>query len=170
LHIDTWRWAGVPFYVRAGKRMPVTATEVLVELKPPPQAVFDTITQSQANSFRFSLSPNVSIALGARAKMPGEEMVGEDVELVVRPASDGEMMPYERLLGDALRGDSLLFVREDGVEAAWGVVDPILGNLTPIHEYEPNTWGPVQAEQIIAGDGGWHNPEPIAEKKLVAKQ
>jgi len=164
LHIDTWRWAGVPFYVRAGKRMPVTATEVLVELKPPPQAVFDTITQSQANCFRFSLSPNVSIALGARAKMPGEEMVGEDVELVVRPASGGEMMPYERLLGDALRGDSLLFVREDGVEAAWGVVDPILGNLTPIHEYEPNTWGPVQAEQIIAGDGGWHNPEPIAKK------
>jgi glucose-6-phosphate 1-dehydrogenase len=164
LHIDTWRWAGVPFYVRAAKRMPVTATEVLVELKPPPQTVFDTITHSQANCFRFRLSPNVSISLGARAKKPGEEMVGEDVELVVRPPSDDEMMPYERLLGDALRGDSLLFVREDGVEAAWGVVDPILGNVAPVHEYEPNTWGPVQSEQIIAGDGGWHNPEPIERK------
>jgi len=164
LHIDTWRWAGVPFYVRAGKRMPVTATEVLVEVKPPPQAVFDRITQSQANCFRFRLSPNVSISLGARAKLPGEEMVGEDVELVVRPPSDDEMMPYERLLGDAIRGDSLLFVREDGVEAAWGVVDPILRNVAPVHEYEPNTWGPIQAEQIIAGDGGWHNPEPIRRK------
>jgi glucose-6-phosphate 1-dehydrogenase len=164
LHIDTWRWAGVPFYVRAGKRMPVTTTEVLVELKPPPQAVFDTITQSQANCFRFRLSPNVSISLGARAKKPGEEMVGEDVELVVRPPSDDEMLPYERLLGDAIRGDSLLFVREDGVEAAWGVVDPILGNATPVHEYEPNTWGTAQAERIIAGDGGWHNPEPIKRK------
>jgi glucose-6-phosphate 1-dehydrogenase len=136
----------------------------LVELKLPPQAVFDTITQSQANCFRFRLSPNVSIALDARAKMPGEEMVGEDVELVVRPPSYDEMLPYERLLGDAIRGDSLLFVREDGVEAAWGVVDPILGNVAPVHEYEPNTWGPVQAEQIIAGDGGWHNPDPIQRK------
>ena len=118
LHIDTWRWAGVPFYIRAGKQMPVTATEVLVELKRPPQAVFDTIAQSQANYFRFRLSPNVSIALGARDKMPGEAMVGEHVELLVRPGSDDEMTPYERLLGDAIRGDSLLFVREDGVEAA----------------------------------------------------
>jgi len=91
-------------------------------------------------------------------------MVGEDVELVVRPPSYDEMLPYERLLGDAIRGDSLLFVREDGVEAAWGVVDPILGNVAPVHEYEPNTWGPVQAEQIIAGDGGWHNPDPIQRK------
>ena len=169
LHIDTWRWAGVPFYIRAGKRMPVTATEVLVELKRPPQAVFDTITQSQANYFRFRLSPNVSIALGARAKMPGETMVGEDVELLVRPGLDDEMMPYERLLGDAIRGDSLLFVREDGVEAAWGVVDPILGNMTPVREYEPNTWGPVETAQIMCGDERWHNPQPIAEKALVAK-
>jgi len=144
--------------------MPATATEVLVELKSPPQAVFDPITQSQANCFRFRLSPNVSISLGARAKKPGEEMVGEDVELVVRPSSDDEMTPYERLLGDAIRGDSLLFVREDGVEAAWGVVDPILKNVAQVHEYEPNTWGPIQAEQIIAGDGGWRNPEPIKRK------
>ena len=168
LHIDTWRWAGVPFYIRAGKQMPVTATEVLVELKRPPQAVFDAVTQSQANYFRFRLSPDVSISLGARAKLPGEAMAGERVELVVRQTQADEMTPYERLLGDALRGDPMLFVREDGVEAAWSVVDPILGNATPVHEYEPNTWGPTEADHIIAGDGGWHNPKPTADKAMEA--
>ena len=164
LHIDTWRWAGVPFYVRAGKRMPVSATEVLVELKRPPQAVFDTIIQNQADYFRFRLSPNIDISLGARAKVPGEAMVGECVELVVRQSSADEMTPYERLLGDAIRGDPTLFVREDGVEASWCVVDPILGNVTPVHEYESNTWGPTEADQIIAGDGGWRNPQPAVDK------
>jgi glucose-6-phosphate 1-dehydrogenase len=164
LHIDTWRWAGVPFYIRAGKRMPVSATEVLAELKRPPQAVFDTIPQRQADYFRFRLSPNVTISLGARAKMPGEAMVGEGVELVVRQSSADEMTPYERLLGDAIRGDPTLFVREDGVEASWRVVDPILGNTTPIHEYESNTWGPAEADQFIAGDGGWRNPQPIVDR------
>ena len=139
--------------------MPVSATEVLVELKRPPQAVFDTIIQSQADYFRFCLSPKVTISLGARAKMPGEAMVGERVELVVRQSSADEMTPYERLLGDAIRGDPTLFVREDGVEAAWCVVDPILGNTTPIHEYESNTWGPAEADQFIAGDSGWRNPQ-----------
>jgi glucose-6-phosphate 1-dehydrogenase len=125
LHIDTCRWAGVPFYIRAGKRMPISATEVLVELKRPPRDVFDIVSQSQANYFRFRLSPNVTISLGARAKMPGEAMVGERVELVV---------------------------------------DPILGNVIPVHEYEPNTWGPTEADQIIAGDGGWCNPQPAVDK------
>ena len=170
LHIDTWRWAGVPFYIRSGKRMPVSATEVLVELKRPPQDVFDTISQGQADYFRFRLSPDVTISLGARAKMPGEAMVGEAVELVVRQSSVDEMTPYERLLGDAIRGDPTLFVREDGVEAAWGVVDSILGNGTPVHAYEPNTWGPAEADQIIAGDGGWHNPEPTKAEALAVKQ
>ncbi len=168
LYVDTWRWAGVPFYIRAGKQMPVTATEVFVELKRPPQAVFDPISQSQADYFRFRLSPDVSISLGARAKLPGEAMAGERVELVVRQTQADEMTPYERLLGDALRGDPMLFVREDGVEAAWRVVDPILGNATPVHDYEPNTWGPVGADHIIAGDCGWHNPKPIANKALIA--
>ena len=168
LHVDTWRWAGVPFYIRAGKRMPVGATEVLVELKRPPQAVFDTITQGQADYFRFRLSPSVTISLGARAKMPGEAMVGEGVELVVRQSSADEMTPYERLLGDAIRGDPTLFVREDSVEAAWGVVDPILGNVTPVPEYEPNTWGPTEADQLIAGDGGWRNPQPSVDKAMGA--
>ena len=158
LHVDTWRWAGVPFYIRAGKEMPVTATEVLVELKRPPQNVFDAIAPSQANNFRFRLSPEVSISLVARAKKPGEAMAGEPVELVVRESAGEEMTPYERLLGDAIRGDAMLFVREDGVEAAWSVVDSILGNATPIHEYEPTTWGPAEAAQLIAPDGAWHNP------------
>ena len=166
LHIDTWRWAGVPFYIRTGKQMPVTATEVLVELKCPPQAVFDAICQSQADYFRFRLSPDVSISLGARAKKPGESMVGESVELVVRHTPGDEMTPYERLLGDAIRGDALLFVREDSVEAAWSVVDPVLGDATPVHEYEPNTWGPIEAERIIAGVSAWRNPKPIAVKAM----
>jgi glucose-6-phosphate 1-dehydrogenase len=167
LHIDTWRWAGVPFYIRAGKQMPVSVTEVFVELKRPPQAVFDAFIQGQADYFRFRLGPDVSISLGARAKLPGEAMVGERVELVVRQTQADEMKPYERLLGDALRGDPMLFVGEDGVEAAWSV-DPILGNATPAHEYEPNSWGPTEADHIIAGDGGWHNPKPIANKAMEA--
>jgi len=168
LYVDTWRWAGVPFYIRAGKQMPVTTTEVLVQLKRPPQAVFDAVTQRQANYFRFRLSPDVSISLGARAKLPGEAMAGERVEFVVRESFVDEMTPYERLLGDALRGDPMLFVREAGVEAAWRVVDPILGGATPIHEYDPSSWGPIEADRIIAGDGGWHNPKPIADKAKPA--
>ncbi len=168
LYIDTWRWAGVPFYIRAGKRMPVTSTEVLVRLKRPPQAVFDPVSQGEANYFRFRLSPDVSISLGARAKKPGEAMAGESVELVVRQAPSDEMTPYERLLGDAIRGDATLFVREDSVEAAWSVVDPILASATPAQEYEPNTWGPAEADKIIADDGGWHNPKPILEKRREA--
>jgi glucose-6-phosphate 1-dehydrogenase len=168
LYVDTWRWAGVPFYIRAGKQMPVTATEVLVELKRPPQAVFDVIRQTEADYFRFRLSPDVSISLGARAKLPGEAMAGQQVELVMHQAEVAEMTPYERLLGDALRGDPMLFVGEDGVEAAWTVVDPILGTATPVLEYEPNTWGPIEADRIIAGDGGWHTPKPIANKVIEA--
>ena len=142
LHIDTWRWAGVPFYIRAGKQMPVSVTEVFVELKRPPQAVFDAVIQDQADYFRFRLGPDVSISLGARAKLPGEAMVGERVELVVRQTQADEMKPYERLLGDALRGDPMLFVGEDGVEAAWSVVDPILGNATPAHRVRAKYLGP----------------------------
>jgi len=158
LHIDTWRWAGVPFFIRAGKRLAFTATEVFLELKRPPQTVFDEIKPGQPNYLRFRLSPNVFISLGARAKMPGELMVGEEVELFACRQSGEEMSPYERLLSDALRGDPSFFGREDAVEAAWRVVDPILGDVTPVYEYEPNTWGPPEAERIIAGDGGWHNP------------
>jgi glucose-6-phosphate 1-dehydrogenase len=160
LHINTWRWAGVPFYIRTGKRLPFTATEVLVELKRPPQTVFDEIKPGQSNYLHFRLSPNVFISLGARTKVPGESLVGRKVDLLACQHSGEEMSPYERLISDALRGDPSLFGREDGVEAAWRVVDPILGNATPVHEYEPNTWGPPEADRIIAGEGGWHNPMP----------
>src|SRR5690349_22628573 len=158
LFIDAPRWAGVPIYIRAGKRMPVTATEVRVEFKPPPQAVFDTASTREGDYVRFRLSPNVTISLGARVKLPGEAMVGEAVELLVRHMAGDEMTPYERLLGDAIRGDAMLFVREDAVERAWRVVDPVLGNATPVHEYESKTWGPAEADQIVVADGGWHNP------------
>jgi glucose-6-phosphate 1-dehydrogenase len=158
LYIDSARWAGVPFYIRTGKHMPVTATEVRVTLKRPPQEVFDPASAGVDNHVLFRLSPDVSISLGARVKVPGESMVGESVELLMRHVSGDEMTPYERLLGDAIRGEPMLFVRQDSVEAAWEVVDPVLGNATPVHEYDPGTWGPAAAEAIIAADGGWHNP------------
>ena len=158
LQIDTWRWAGVPFYIRAGKCLPITATEVMVNLKRPPLAIFDEIKPAPSNYFRFRLSPEVVISAGARVKRPGEEMQGEAVELVARHCPGGEKSPYERLLGDAIRGDASLFTRDDSVEAAWRVVDPILGNATPLAGYEPGTWGPAAAAAVVAGEEGWHDP------------
>src|SRR5713101_4770782 len=160
LHIDTWRWAGVPFYIRTGKCLPITTTEVIVDLKCPPVAIFDEINPAQSNYFRFRLSPEVVIAAGARVKRPGEEMVGDAVELVARHSLAGEKSPYERLLGDAIRGDASLFTRDDGVEAAWRVVDPILRSGVPVAEYEPGTWGPAGARAVVVGDEGWHDPRP----------
>jgi glucose-6-phosphate 1-dehydrogenase len=160
LHIDNWRWAGVPFYIRTGKRLPFTATEVWVELKRPPQMVFDEIKPGQSNYLHFRLSPNVFISLGARAKVPGDSLVGRKVDLFACQQAGEEMSPYQRLFSDALRGDPSLFGREDVIEAAWRVVDPTLGNVVPVKEYEPNTWGPPEADRIIAGEGGWHNPMP----------
>jgi glucose-6-phosphate 1-dehydrogenase len=160
LHIDTWRWAGVPFYIRTGKCLPITATEVTVDLKCPPVAIFDEITRSQSNYFRFRLSPEVVISVGARVKRLGEEMVGDAVELVARHALAGEKTPYERLLGDAIRGDASLFTRDDGVEAAWRVVDPIVHTAAPVEIYEPGTWGPAAARAVVGGDEGWHDPKP----------
>lgn len=157
LYLDTWRWAGVPFYIRAGKNLPVTCTEVLVQMKEPPHTVFAD-NGSAHNHFRFRMSPEVLVAISARSKLPGEGMHGEDVELIARHHASDEMAPYERLLSDAMRGDPSLFVREDAIEAAWSVVDPVLDGATPVYEYEPQTWGPPEAEQIIAGNGGWHNP------------
>ncbi len=156
LHIDTWRWAGVPFYVRAGKRLPLTATEISVTLKRPPQAVFNETTPE--NVVRLRLSPHVTISLSARVKVPGESMVGETIDLVAQHLPDDQTTPYERLLGGALRGDATLFVGEDAVEEAWRVVDPVLGRPTPLHEYAPGTWGPAQADRLVEEDGGWHSP------------
>lgn|GEM_PF-28067 len=148
LAIDSWRWSGVPFLIRAGKCLPVTTTEVMVTLKRPPQAVFGEIAPGRSNYLRFRLSPDVLISLGARAKITGEAMIGEEVELIARRHPGDEMAPYERLLGDAMRGDASLFAREDSIEAAWRVVDPILGNPTPLYAYEPNTWGPAEANAL----------------------
>jgi glucose-6-phosphate 1-dehydrogenase len=160
LDIDTWRWAGVPFYVRAGKRLPLTTTEVIVELRKPPQAVFDDSEASRPNCFRFRISPDVVIAITARVKRPGEGERGEATELVAHQESGGDMSPYERLLGDALRGDGSLFTRDECVEAAWRVVDPILGNVTPVFEYEPATWGPLEASRVLVDADAWHDPAP----------
>src|SRR5689334_21597430 len=151
LHIDTWRWAGVPFYIRAGKRMPITTTEIWVTLKRPPQAVFDD-APTATNTVRFRLSPHVAISLGARVKVPGEAMVGEAVDLLAQHLAGDETTPYERLLGDALRGDPTLFVRQDAVEAEWRVVDPILSQAPPADAYAPGTWGPVEADRLVDED------------------
>jgi len=145
LCLDSPRWLGVPFYIRAGKRLPVGITEVRVEL------------DRAGNYVRFRLSPDVIISIGARTKTPGETMTGEDVELLVRHVDAGEMGPYERLIGDAMHGDPMLFVREDEVEAAWRVVQPVLGDATPVHSYAQETWGPAEAD-AIAPPGGWINP------------
>ena len=158
LHLDTWRWAGVPFYIRAGKCLPVTVTEVLVEFKQPPQAVFGTGETGHPNYLRFRLGPTVETALSARSKVLGETMTGHDVELLARSETLNGILPYERLLGDAMRGDQLLFASEDGIEAAWRVVDPALSNAIPVHEYRPGTWGPDAADALIAPDGQWHTP------------
>jgi glucose-6-phosphate 1-dehydrogenase len=159
LQIDSWRWAGVPFYIRAGKCLPVTATEVLVELKRPPIALFPDCAAAPPNRFRFRLSPHVVLSLGARAKLPGETMRGEDVELTACHDRKDEMAPYERLLGDAMRGDQMLFARQDSVEEAWRVVEPVLGSATPLFEYESGTWGPAEADRLFTDGAGWFNPE-----------
>jgi glucose-6-phosphate 1-dehydrogenase len=162
LHVDSWRWANVPFLVRTGKRLPITATEILVEFRRPPQIVFDEPRPGDANAVRFVLSPDVAIGLRARAKVPGEKLAGEDVELVARHHHPDELPPYERLLGDAMRGDPTFFAGEDAVQAAWKVVDPILGDATPVYSYEPGTWGPAEADALIDGSGSWHEPTGTA--------
>jgi len=163
LFVDSWRWDGVPFYVRAGKCLKITATEVFVELKLPPQVVFTEATPSVGNYVRFRLSPQVAIAIGARAKRPGEGMAGQPVELSVveqpEQGRDGRMDAYERLLGDAMAGDATLFARQDVVEAAWAIVDPVIHGPSPMYEYECGSWGPPQADRLVAEVGGWNTPQ-----------
>ena len=160
LHIDTWRWAGVPFFIRAGKCLPVATTEVMVDLKCPPLRVFDECTPSRSNYFRFRLSPEVVISAGALVKEPGAVMRGEAVELVARHQQQHDVLPYERLLGNAIRGDAALFTTDEGVEAAWAVVDPALSHTAPVLEYEPGSWGPAAAAALVSNEEGWHNPKP----------
>ena len=165
LFIDSWRWEGVPWYLRSGKYLAKTATEVLVELKPPPQRLFaDSMpTSGRANYLRFRLSPNSAVALAARVKHSGKEFVGDQRELFLLEERPGEESPYERLLGDAMAGDGALFTREDAVEAAWAAVDPVLKTHPKAHSYKRHSWGPKQADAIIASGGSWHNPSPKDE-------
>jgi glucose-6-phosphate 1-dehydrogenase len=158
LEIQSWRWSGVPFLIRAGKCLPVTTTEVLVKLRKPP---LDTLAGESTNYFRFRLGPGeISLSLGARVKRPGEELVSMPMQLsAVEEQTADEVDAYERLLGDAMHGDGMLFVREDAVEAAWAIVDPILADEAALHQYEPGSWGPREADRLALDVGGWHNPE-----------
>jgi glucose-6-phosphate 1-dehydrogenase len=162
LFIDSWRWQGVPFYLRSGKYLAQTETQVLVELKPPPRVMFGDSTPPapRGNYFRFQLSPKSVITLSARVKRPGKRFVGEPRELVLNDEHPGEQTAYTRLLGDAMAGDGALFTREDAVEAAWAVVDPILKVYPKVCAYKRGGWGPKDADALIASDGGWDNPTP----------
>jgi glucose-6-phosphate 1-dehydrogenase len=154
LHIDSWRWKGVPFFIRAGKCLPLDATEVIVRFKKSPLQE----QVSESNFCRFRLGPDFSLNLGAQVKRPGRQMESMPVELSAVEKDKREESPYERLLTDAMRGNKLLFVREDVVEAAWSVVDPVLNDAVPLQTYKPGTWGPAEADRIVANVGGWHNP------------
>lgn len=162
LYIDSWRWEGVPWFLRSGKYLAKTETEILVELKPPPQRLFadSAPTSGRSNYLKFKLSPVSAIALAARVKIPGKEFVGEQRELFLLEEQPGEEAPYERLLGDAMAGHGALFTREDAVEAAWAVVDPVLKDRHPSIAYQKGTWGPKEADNLIADHGSWHNPKP----------
>ena len=160
VHIDSWRWAGVPFYIRAGKNLPVSCTEVRVELHRPPARVFAEFEEAphDTNYFRFQLSPRISIANGVRVKAAGDGFMGDDVELYLCNDHPGEASAYERLLGDALDGETLLFAREDGVESSWRVVDDVLTNHGPAIPYPIHSWGPKEADDLITDPDHWHNP------------
>ncbi len=157
LFIDSWRWEGVPFLIRAGKSLPVTTTEVIVRLKRPP---LTSLATGKGSYFRFRLSPEIVIGLGARVMSPGTLMAGDQVELsLVEHSTADDMEPYERLIGDAMGGDAMLFTREDAVEEAWKVIDPIQKAQTPVYQYEPGSWGPKEADKLAEDIGGWHNPQ-----------
>lgn len=162
LFIDSWRWEGVPWYLRSGKFLAETAAEVIVQLKPPPQRLFadSAPPAGAANYLRFRLSPNSAVALAARVKRAGKEFVGDQRELYLVDERPGEEAPYERLMGDAMAGNGALFTREDAVEAAWAVVDPVLDKHPRVLPYRRHGWGPKQADGLIAADGRWHNPNP----------
>jgi glucose-6-phosphate 1-dehydrogenase len=163
LYVDSWRWDGVPFYVRAGKSLQITATEILVEMKNAPQVVFKEAAPPVGNYVRFRLSPQIAIAIGARAKKAGEGMSGQPIELSVvaqdEQGKSGRMEAYERLLGDAMAGDATLFARQDVVEAAWAIVDPVIHGPSPMYDYEAGSWGPPEADRLVADVGGWNTPQ-----------
>ncbi|MFY9904505.1 MAG: glucose-6-phosphate dehydrogenase, partial [Terriglobales bacterium] len=156
LEVNSWRWQGVPFYIRAGKSLPVTCTEVVCQLRKPPTVIPADVLHS--NYLRFRISPDVSIAMGMTVMGPGEKLTGQPAEMVAsKPPDAEEMDAYERVLGDAMAGDATLFAREDYVEEAWRIVDPVLKKVTPVYPYEPKTWGPNEVERVTP-PGGWQNP------------
>lgn len=166
LYIDSWRWEGVPWYLRSGKCLANSAAEVIVQLKPPPQPLFEDSrpVNGRANFLRFRFSPSRVVAIAARVKRAGKEFIGDQRELYLLHEQPEEESPYARLLGDALAGDGALFAREDSIEAAWAVVDPVLTRYHQVVRYEPGSWGPAEADALIAADGGWHNPTPEETK------
>jgi glucose-6-phosphate 1-dehydrogenase len=156
LEVNSWRWQGVPFYIRAGKSLAVTATEVVGRLRKPPTEIPAEVLHS--NYLRFRISPEVSIALGMTVMGPGEKLVGQPAEMIaIKPPDAEEMSAYERVIGDAMAGDATLFAREDYVEQAWRIVDPVLKKPTPVYSYDPKTWGPQEVERVTP-PGGWQNP------------
>ncbi len=159
VNIDNWRWAGVPIFIRVGKELAVTSTEIVVEFKRPPRETFGEIVPVLSSHMRMRISPDIVISQGLRIKKPGERMAGQDVELTLVRQAAADMPPYQRLLGDALKGSSELFAREDSVEAQWRVVDGILDNVTPLYAYEKGTWGPEESYQLIGKHGPWLNPK-----------
>ena len=164
LFIETWRWAGVPVYIRAGKRLPVTATEITVHFRRPPRETFDELVPTKSGHMRMRLSPDVSIGLGVRVKLPGERMVGEDVEMLLTERGADRMPPYQRLLWDAIRGLGELYGRDDIVDAQWRIVEPVLGDVTPVYPYAPGTWGPDGTEALVGADGPWRVPRVEAKQ------
>ena len=166
LHIDSWRWAGVPIFIRVGKFLPVTATEIMVHFKRPPRETFDELVPMSSGHVRMRISPDVHFAMGVRVKLPGDRMVGEDVELVLSDRAPDRKPPYQRLLSDAMRGNGELFGRDDIADAQWRIVEPVLGDATPVYPYESGSWGPDEAQALIGPDGPWHNPNPATEEAV----
>ena len=162
LFLDSWRWEGVPWYLRSGKYLAATATEVIVELKVPPHRLFaDAATLAEPNYLRFRISPNSAIALAARVKRAGKDFIGEQRELYLLEEQPGGETPYERLLGDAMAGDGALFSREDAVEAAWSAVESVLETHDRVHTYPRGSWGPQEADALLDTGIGWHNPSSV---------
>ena len=159
LFVDSWRWAGVPIYIRAGKCLPLTAAEVRVDFTPPPRPTFGEDAGS-CSYLRMRLGPDVNFGMGLRMKHPGERMTGDAVELTLMERTASQIPPYQRLLGDAMRGNGELFGREDAIDAQWRIVESIVKNPPAVQEYEPGTWGPASADALIGADGPWRNPAP----------
>lgn len=160
LAIDNWRWAGVPIYIRSGKRLPLTASEVQVTFRRPPRETFGEIVPVASSHVRFTISPDVAVGLGVRVKLPGERMRGRDTELILTREPGADRPPYQRLLGDAMRGIAELFTRSDLVAAQWRIVDPVLDDACPVYPYACGSWGPAEADEMIGADGPWRAPHP----------